>query len=1247
MKVLPMRTCLIAYLVVFVLRCALAMSADSKSPDPASGIAAQPREPWTTSRLHGTPTPPEALRLVPAFPHMKFDHPTSLLEIPGTNRVLVAEIGGKVFTFPKGDAVAADLAVDLQDLAHGNVSLFAAVLHPQFQQNRFVYLCCVHPENGSHTRLSRFEMTNDAVPVIDPKSETVIITWPSGGHNAGCMRFGNDGLLFIATGDGSGPNPPDGLTTGQDVSDLLGAILRIDVDHPTDGRNYSIPAENPFVTHATARPEIFAYGLRNPWKFGIDRKTGEVYVADNGWETWEMIYLVGNGTNCGWPIMEGRALLRSEVAPGPTPITPPIRDHHHSEANSVIGGPVYRGDKLKTLDGEFIYGDYITGTIWSVGRTADGSFVGRTLVDTDLRITDFMEGTTGELYVLDYDLTGQIYELLPNDVEDLSADFPRLLSQTGIFQSMTPLLPAAGVVEYDVVVPQWTDGAVARRFVAVPGVDRIELAPHSGVRGRYPEGTVFAKQLSIPDRDGKPTKPLETQILHLQNGVWNPYSYLWNDVGTDAELVSSVGTTQTVQWPDANAAGQFTEHTWHTNAINECRLCHNAGPGFVLGFVGNQLSRLTANTGSGADQLESLLKQEVITTIPLDARSPAFQLVDPHDETLDLNDRARSYLHGNCSMCHHKGGNAIVSFFLTRDLSFDQMITNKGTNIGTFGMQNAKIIVPGDPLRSVMMYRMSKLGYARMPYIGSQVVDSHGVSLIANWIQSLPRDPSTQLSDPLIAASSQATALASLALRSSAAETRTAAIQQLTSSTEGSLALMVRLHSGDLTPADRETAVETVRNASSDVRGLFDHFVPESQRKKTLGRTFEPSLVLSQTGDPLRGRLIFFSDAARCRACHHTDEAALSVGPTLKEISKKYMRTSELLQHIVQPSLKIDDKFATWTVVTKDGRVLNGLMESQSAAQVVLRMADRQLITIAVAEIDELQKSSKSLMPDGVFADLTAQEAADLLGFIRSMAQLGDLKLGSEFVNSVGQKFVYLPPGTFEMGSPTNEAGRDNDEGANGTHTVTLTHGFFMAIHETTQGAYNAVTNETPWKGEQYVREGEDFPATYVSWDDANGKFIKGLNEKEKAAGTLPSGWEYCLPTEAQWEYAARAGTSTRFSFGDDESQLTRYAWFDKNAWDVKEQFAHQVGQKLPNTWGLHDMMGNCWEWTSDYSGDYPSGKVTDPTGPNGGSDRVSRGGGFDLEASYCRPAFRYSHSPGYRHDFRGFRPALVQVSSP
>ena len=232
------------------------------------------------------------------------------------------------------------------------------------------------------------------------------------------------------------------------------------------------------------------------------------------------------------------------------------------------------------------------------------------------------------------------------------------------------------------------------------------------------------------------------------------------------------------------------------------------------------------------------------------------------------------------------------------------------------------------------------------------------------------------------------------------------------------------------------------------------------------------------------------------------------------------------------------------------------------------------------------------------------------------------------------------------MGSPTTEKGRSSDEGANGTHTVELTNGFFMAIHETAQGPCKNITRETPWKGQAYVREGADYPASYVSWDDATQKFIKPLNTKERASRTIPTGWEYRLPTEAQWEYAARAGTKTRFSFGDDESQLGQYAWFGDNANSVGEYYAHRVGLKRPNKWGLYDLQGNVWEWTADWSGDYPSGRVINPTGVNGGSGRVYRGGSCLFTASFCRPAIRFWYLSGARNVNLGFRLVLVPVAS-
>ncbi|MCH7729013.1 MAG: PQQ-dependent sugar dehydrogenase, partial [Planctomycetes bacterium] len=752
------------------------------------------RKPWATSRIKGAPYPPAPYKITPAFPNVRFTNPTCIEEIPKANRLLVTEIGGKIFSVKKdSDVKEADLVIDLAK-SSGGLKVFDADFHPKFIANRQIFVCYVHRGEGGHTRVSRFTM-QDEPPKIIPASEQVIITWPTGGHNAGCVEFGKDGYLYISTGDGSGPNPPDGRTTGQDVSDLLGAVLRIDVDRVEGDRAYVVPADNPFVDLDGARPEIWAYGLRNPWKIGIDRVTGDVFAADNGWETWEMVHRIVRGGNCGWPVMEARAVLRSEVKVGPTPIIPPIKDHSHTEANSVIGGPVYRGRKLPGLNGSFIYGDYITGTIWAVRAEDDDTYSHQTLVDTDQRITSFTEGSNGELYVLDYDYTGQIYELVPSNLTDNSEEFPRQLSETGLFTSLEKLEPAPGVVPYDVRVPRWMDGAQGRRWIAIPGDGAVRLA--SGDEPAvYPEGTVLVKQLNLPPQEkagGRPIR-LETQMLHYEGGTWRPYSYLWNDKGTDAVLVDSIGANRPLQVE--NRAGVKQQRTWHVSATNECKLCHNAGSRFILGFVPNQLE----------DQLSTLTTKNVLSVSPnvMDAQ----RLVDPHDKSKMLDDRARSYLHANCGMCHHSGGNAIVSFYLKRDLPFDKLNTNKGTGIGTFGMRNAKLIVPGDPFRSVVTYRMSKLGYGRMPYIGSQVVDSNGVALISEWIRSLSDEPMEGASAPVAAGTAEAKALAMLASDNiEEREKRDGAIRTLVQSTEGSLALLARLHGGSLPEKDALSAV--------------------------------------------------------------------------------------------------------------------------------------------------------------------------------------------------------------------------------------------------------------------------------------------------------------------------------------------------------------------------------------------------------------------------------------------------------
>jgi formylglycine-generating enzyme required for sulfatase activity/Leucine-rich repeat (LRR) protein len=237
--------------------------------------------------------------------------------------------------------------------------------------------------------------------------------------------------------------------------------------------------------------------------------------------------------------------------------------------------------------------------------------------------------------------------------------------------------------------------------------------------------------------------------------------------------------------------------------------------------------------------------------------------------------------------------------------------------------------------------------------------------------------------------------------------------------------------------------------------------------------------------------------------------------------------------------------------------------------------------------------------------------------------------VGDPIANSIGMVLVPIPAGEFLMGSPESDNASSDEKPQ---HQVTLTKPFLLGVHEVTQGQWQAVMGTTPWKGKQYVKEGDDYPATYVNWDDAV-EFCRQLSEKE--------GLEFRLPTEAEWEYACRAGTTTAYSFGADASQLGEYAWCSENTGDAGQRYAHAVGQKKPNPWGLYDMHGNLWEWCSDWYEDYPSGSVTDPVGPSSGSLRLGRGGGWNGVAGSCRSAVRSKYAPSSRNKHSGFRVAL------
>ena len=237
------------------------------------------------------------------------------------------------------------------------------------------------------------------------------------------------------------------------------------------------------------------------------------------------------------------------------------------------------------------------------------------------------------------------------------------------------------------------------------------------------------------------------------------------------------------------------------------------------------------------------------------------------------------------------------------------------------------------------------------------------------------------------------------------------------------------------------------------------------------------------------------------------------------------------------------------------------------------------------------------------------------------------------FTNSIGMKFVYIPPGSFMMGSSSGELRHDSDETS---HRVILTRGFYIQTTEVTQGQWETVMGTRPWSGKDWVRGNTDHPAVYVSWNDCQ-EFIGRLNRKE---GTST----YRLPTEAEWEYACRAGSTTRYSFGNSDSVLGAYAVYKENAWGVGEKYAHRVGSKRPNAWGLYDVHGNVWEWCRDHcdwkdkvvTGTYRDG-ITDPVSTTGPA-RVIRGGSWSVSADLCMSANRYYSWPDDRASTLGFR---------
>ncbi len=698
---------------------------------------------WTDSRVIGTPEPPPPFTTRPAFPGLRFASPRAFQFCAHLDTWFVAE-ESRIVCFKNRRNVS-----ELEEVLTVPGEIYDFVLADDFDRTGNLYVTA-----GANPRkhVTRYKVSTEPPHLALADSRQEILSWSSP-YAGGCLRFGPDGMLYVSIGDAASDDPST-YGSAQNLGTWQGSVLRIDVNHPADGKQYGIPVDNPFVGTEGVDPEIWAYGIRHIWRMNFDGKTGRLYGGDVGADSWEAIYHIERGKNYGWSYREGSHPYRTGKQPVAHSIEDPIAEHHHSVMRSITGGDVYHGSRLPGLRNRYLYGGYDTGTVWALGIDSGEAEPPVLIADTSLRISSFATDADKEIYLLDT-VGGQIHELEKSAtaLHDVN-DFPRRLSETGLFASVERQIPAPGVVSYSVNSPLWSDGAEKQRFLALPGRTTAEFEVVTypqyqnlpGYNGwRFPNGTVLVKTFSLETESGNPQskRPIETRILHLEslpgdNDFWRGYTYAWNDDFTDALLVESGGLDRTFQISDVDSPDGKREHTWRYPSRSDCTACHTQAAKTLLGVNTAQLNRTSFHHGAGENQLSVLERYGYLSArLPLHPRDlPA--LPDPNDETIPVAQRARSYLHANCAHCHQYFGGGNSRIDLRFHVPMEKTHLNEKPVHGMLGIPDARLVVPGDPERSILYQRMARRGPGGMPKVGTKIPDSDGLDLIYGWILAMP-----------------------------------------------------------------------------------------------------------------------------------------------------------------------------------------------------------------------------------------------------------------------------------------------------------------------------------------------------------------------------------------------------------------------------------------------------------------------------------------------------------------------------
>ncbi|MBC7857025.1 MAG: PQQ-dependent sugar dehydrogenase [Pirellulaceae bacterium] len=383
--------------------------------------------PWTLSLLALTSPllaqkvdeSPAPVKVVRAFPNLKITRPTVFTTArDGTNRLFVVTQQGKISVFPNDQNVSeVKTFLDISDRVtykdkENEEGFLGLAFHPKYKENGQFFVHYTSNEAPHLTMISRFRVSKDDPDKADPASEEELLRFPHPywNHKGGSTVFGPDGYLYFTLGDGGAGNDPHG--NGQKLSTLLGKILRIDIDHKSHGKPYGIPKDNPFLGKGDARPEIWAYGVRNPWCISFDKKTGTLWCADVGQDIWEEIDIIVKGGNYGWNLREGLHKFGPKGSEPRKDLIEPIWEYNHTVGKSITGGEVYHGKRVPELEGHYIYADYVSGKVWALKYDAKS---GKTVANQSLQTESTMpyiaigQDDAGEVYLTD--TFGQIWWL--------------------------------------------------------------------------------------------------------------------------------------------------------------------------------------------------------------------------------------------------------------------------------------------------------------------------------------------------------------------------------------------------------------------------------------------------------------------------------------------------------------------------------------------------------------------------------------------------------------------------------------------------------------------------------------------------------------------------------------------------------------------------------------------------------------------------------------------------------------------